>query len=181
MSRGTVWSNVSTYGSVGALGGQPPRATRLSPISRVSSDGREGERSIRVRVSGQSSPAKPRFRRDDHVARPFAAISTPFPPGADSPGTTIAAADRPANSSTAAHPPSHRDAASAIDSTSANLPHARPVQRARHFARRKPGPSASARRLRSERICTSPGINARNRPSCDANANVGHASSSAAT
>jgi hypothetical protein len=28
MSRGTVWSNVSTYGSVGALGGQPPRATQ---------------------------------------------------------------------------------------------------------------------------------------------------------
>ena len=28
MNRGTVWSNVSTYGSVGALGGQPPRATR---------------------------------------------------------------------------------------------------------------------------------------------------------
>ncbi len=28
MTRGTVCSNVCTYGSVGALGGQPPRATR---------------------------------------------------------------------------------------------------------------------------------------------------------
>ena len=28
MIRGTVCSNVCMYGSVGALGGQPPRATR---------------------------------------------------------------------------------------------------------------------------------------------------------
>ena len=32
MTRGTVCSNVCTYGSVGALGGQPPRATR--PLRR---------------------------------------------------------------------------------------------------------------------------------------------------
>jgi hypothetical protein len=35
MIRGTVCSNTSTYGSVGALGGQPPRATRLISAKRL--------------------------------------------------------------------------------------------------------------------------------------------------
>ena len=62
----------------------------ISPISDISSGVREHGKSIRVLASGQSSPARRCFQRDDHVAPPFAAIPTRFPLDADSPGTTIA-------------------------------------------------------------------------------------------
>ena len=125
---------------------------------------REAERWIRVRVSWRSSPARLGFRRDGRVAPPFAG-----PPTLLSPCGRFTWSSHCRGRSTG-HVRQRRHVLRHFRVPPA--PQARPspifcsldqVPPARRSAPRNRGPSADARRPRSERTCRFPGRDARNR------------------